>query len=228
MQAEILELLRDLRDRLGSAILLITHNMGVVADLADRVVVMNAGKVVETATVAKLFAAPSEDYTRTLLAAVPHLGQGNPEHQPTDEQTEVVLEVDNLGVQFPGGFKAVDAVTFTIERGKTLGLVGESGPGKSTIGRCVAALQKSTTGLVEILGRNIVGLSQRQLRPVRARFGFVFQDPATSLNPRLRVGDCVAEPLRVHKIMRGKANRAGRRAARCGAAAHGHRFALPP
>ena len=203
VQAEILELLRDLRDRLGSAILLITHNMGVVADLADRVVVMNAGKVVETATVAKLFAAPSEDYTRTLLAAVPHLGQGNPEHQPTDEQTEVVLEFDNLGVQFPGGFKAVDAVTFTIERGKTLGLVGESGSGKSTIGRCVAALQKPTTGLVKILGRNIAGLSQRQLRPVRARFGFVFQDPATSLNPRLRVGDCVAEPLRVHKIMRG-------------------------
>jgi peptide/nickel transport system ATP-binding protein len=201
VQAEILELLRDLRDRLGSAILLITHNMGVVADLADRVVVMNAGEVIETATVAKLFAVPSEDYTRTLLAAVPHLGQGNPEHQPTDEQAEVVLEVDNLGVQFPGGFKAVDAVTFTIERGKTLGLVGESGSRNSTIGRCVAALQ--TTGLVKILGRNIAGLSQRQLRPVRARFGFVFQDPATSLNPRLRVGDCVAEPLRVHKIIRG-------------------------
>ena len=99
--------------------------------------------------------------------------------------------------------------------------------GKSTIGRCVAALQKPTTGLVKILGRNIAGLSQRQLRPVRARFGFVFQDPATSLNPRLRVGDCVAEPLRVHKFMlRDKAGRAGRRAARCGAAAHGHRRTL--
>ena len=203
VQAEILELLRDLRDRLGRPIVLITHNMGVLADLADRVVVKNAGKVIETATVAKLFAAPSEDYTRTLLAAVPHLGQGNPEYQPTDEQTEVVLEVDNLGVQFPGGFKAVDAVTFTIERGKNLGLLGESGPGKSTIGRCVVALQKPTTGLVKILGQNIVGLSQRQLRRVRARLGFVFQDPATSLNPCLRVGDCVAEPLRVHKIMRG-------------------------
>ena len=91
----------------------------------------------------------------------------------------------------------------------------------------MAALQKPTTGLVKILGRNIAGLSQRQLRPVRARFGFVFQDPATSLNPWLRVGDCVAEPLRVHKIMlRGKAGRAGRRAARCGAAAHGHRRTL--
>ena len=85
--------------------MLITHNMGVLAHLADRVVVKNAGNVIETATVAKLFAAPSEDYTRTLLAAVPHLGQGNPEHQPTDEQTEVVLEVDNLGVQFPAASK---------------------------------------------------------------------------------------------------------------------------
>jgi peptide/nickel transport system ATP-binding protein len=227
VQAEILELLRDLRDRLGSAIVLITHNMGVLAHLADRVVVENAGNVIDRHGSKAIRCALGGLHAHTAGGGA-HLGQGNPEHQPTDEQTEVVLEVDNLGVQFPGGFKAVDAVTFTIERGKTLGLVGESGPGKSTIGRCVAALQKPTTGLVKILGQNIVGLSQRQLRPVRARFGFVFQDPATSLNPRLGVGDCGAEPLRVHKIMRGaKAGRAGRRAARCGAAAHGHRFALP-
>jgi peptide/nickel transport system ATP-binding protein len=203
VQAEILELLRDLRDRLGSAILLITHNMGVVADLADRVVVMNAGRIVETAPVEQLFAAPTQDYTRTLLEAVPHLGQGNPQREGSAEDTAVVLEVDDLGVQFPGGFKAVDGVTFRIERGKTLGLVGESGSGKSTIGRCVAALQKPTTGVVRILGKDITGMSQKQLRPVRAKFGFVFQDPATSLNPRLRVGDCVAEPLRVHKVTRG-------------------------
>jgi peptide/nickel transport system ATP-binding protein len=209
VQAEILELLRDLRDRLGSAIVLITHNMGVVADLADRVVVMNAGKVVEIATVAKLFADPSQDYTRTLLAAVPHLGHGNPEHQAGAEtKTENVLEIDRLSVEFPGAigstaFKAVDDVTFSIDRGKTLGLVGESGSGKSTIGRCVAALQKPTTGTVKILGQDITAMSEKQLRPVRAKFGFVFQDPATSLNPRLRVGDCVAEPLKVHKVMGG-------------------------
>ena len=209
VQAEILELLRDLRDRLGSAIVLITHNMGVVADLADRVVVMNAGKVIEIATVAKLFAEPSQDYTRTLLAAVPHLGQGNPEHQAGPEtKTENVLEIDRLSVEFPGAigsaaFKAVDDVTFSIDRGKTLGLVGESGSGKSTIGRCVAALQKPTTGTVKILGQDITAMSEKQLRPVRAKFGFVFQDPATSLNPRLRVGDCVAEPLKVHKVVRG-------------------------
>jgi len=206
VQAEILELLRDLRDRLGSAIMLVTHNMGVVADLADRVVVMNAGRVVEIAPVEKLFAEPSQNYTRTLLEAVPHLGQGNPEHEPVEQDSAgAVLEVDNLGVEFPGGFKAVEGVTFNIERGKTLGLVGESGSGKSTIGRCVAALQVPTTGVVKILGQDIAGLSQRQLRPVRRRFGFVFQDPATSLNPRMRVGDCVAEPLRVHKVLKGQA-----------------------
>ncbi len=204
VQAEILELLRDLRDRLGSAIVLITHNMGVVADLADRVVVMNAGRVVEIASVAELFAHPTQDYTRTLLDSVPHLGQGSPQPPAADgPQTDVVLDVDDLTVEFPGGFVAVADVSFTIRRGATLGLVGESGSGKSTIGRCVAALQKPTKGVIKILGQDITGLSQKQLRPVRARFGFVFQDPATSLNPRLRVGDCVAEPLRVHKVVRG-------------------------
>ncbi|HEY5840001.1 MAG TPA: ABC transporter ATP-binding protein [Mycobacterium sp.] len=209
VQAEILELLRDLRDRLGSAILLITHNMGVVADLADRVVVMNAGRVVEIAPVGQLFAEPSQDYTRALLEAVPHLGQGQPEHIADGADRTVVLAVDRLTVEFPGPigaepFKAVDDVSFTIERGKTLGLVGESGSGKSTIGRCVAALQKPTSGTVTILGQDLTGLSQRQLRPMRSKFGFVFQDPATSLNPRMRVGDCVAEPLLVHKVMKGQ------------------------
>ena len=209
VQAEILELLRDLRDRLGSAILLITHNMGVVADLADRVVVMNAGRVVEIAPVQQLFAQPSQDYTRALLEAVPHLGQGHPEHVADEADRTVVLAVDRLTVEFPGPigaepFKAVDDVSFTIERGRTLGLVGESGSGKSTIGRCVAALQKPTSGSVTILGQEITGLSQRQLRPMRGKFGFVFQDPATSLNPRMRVGDCVAEPLLVHKVMKGE------------------------
>ena len=209
VQAEILELLRDLRDRLGSAIVLITHNMGVVADLADRVVVMNRGRVIEIASVEALFDHPVEDYTRTLLESVPHLGQDNPEHRPQSEaKTETVLEVSKLTVEFGGpigmgAFTAVDDVSFTIERGKTLGLVGESGSGKSTIGRCVAALEKPTSGSVKILGQDLTGLSQKQLRPMRSKFGFVFQDPSTALNPRMRVGDCVAEPLRVHKVMKG-------------------------
>ncbi|WP_225727778.1 MULTISPECIES: ABC transporter ATP-binding protein [unclassified Nocardia] len=206
VQAEILELLRDLRDRIGSAIVLITHNMGVVADLADRVVVMRDGKVVEQASVDELFASPKEEYTRKLLAAVPHLGTEQLAHGSfvADTTAEPVLEVRDLVVEFPGPFgrapfRAVDDVNLIIRPGETVGLVGESGSGKSTIGRCVAALQRPSSGVVKIRGQDIAQLSQRQLRPIRRRFGFVFQDPASSLNPRLTVGDCVAEPLIVHK-----------------------------
>ncbi|MFI6997443.1 ABC transporter ATP-binding protein [Nocardia sp. NPDC050175] len=208
VQAEILELLRDLRDRIGSAIVLITHNMGVVADLADRVVVMRNGKVVEQAPVDELFASPKEDYTRALLAAVPHLGTEQLAHGPAEEvapTAEPVLEVCDLVVEFPGSFgrpafRAVDDVNLCIGPGETLGLVGESGSGKSTIGRCVAALQRPTSGLVKIRGQDIAGMSGRKMKPIRRRFGFVFQDPASSLNPRLTVGECVAEPLLVHKM----------------------------
>ncbi|WP_067670144.1 ABC transporter ATP-binding protein [Nocardia miyunensis] len=231
VQAEILELLRDLRDRIGSAIVLITHNMGVVADLADRVVVMRSGRVVETAPVEQLFAAPKEQYTRDLLAAVPHLGAGlEPTTEPVspiapqvDSVTlapepgessagaaaaQTVLEVRDLVVEFPGAlgrnaFRAVDSVSFSIARGETLGLVGESGSGKTTIGRCVAALQRPSAGVIRVRGQELTGLSERRLRPVRRRLGFVFQDPATSLNPRLTVGQCVAEPLVVHRAAKG-------------------------
>ncbi|WP_067819953.1 ABC transporter ATP-binding protein [Nocardia inohanensis] len=218
VQAEILELLRDLRDRIGSAIVLITHNMGVVADLADRVVVMRSGRVVEEAPVDRLFAEPAADYTRALLAAVPHLGSEDRAAEVPVPQgdsaasAETVLEVRDLVVEFSGGlgrppFRAVSNVSFTIARGETLGLVGESGSGKSTIGRCVAVLQRATSGSVSVLGTELTGLSERRLRPVRQRLGFVFQDPATSLNPRLTVGDCIAEPLVVHRTT----DRAGRR-----------------
>ncbi|RDI47315.1 ABC transporter ATP-binding protein [Nocardia mexicana] len=240
VQAEILELLRDLRDRIGSAIVLITHNMGVVADLADRVVVMRAGRVVETAPVDELFADPQQQYTRDLLAAVPHLGAGlrptsgpvSPIAPQVDSEASTVvaerpagetaerpesaedslLEVTDLVVEFPGAlgrsaFRAVDGVSLRIGRGETLGLVGESGSGKTTIGRCVAALQRPSSGTITMLGTRVTGLSERQLRPLRKRLGFVFQDPATSLNPRLTVGQCVAEPLVVHRAANGEALR---------------------
>ncbi|MFC9892702.1 ABC transporter ATP-binding protein [Nocardia sp. NPDC127579] len=223
VQAEILELLRDLRDRIGSAIVLITHNMGVVADLADRVVVMWNGAVVETAPVDELFANPKQPYTQKLLAAVPHLGARSTSTPAAETAAkdpvpgewacepdrgsagQPVLEVRDLVVEFPGPFgrprfRAVDDVSFTISAGETVGLVGESGSGKSTIGRCVAALQRPSSGTVLVRGEDIGKLSQRQLRPLRKSFGFVFQDPATSLNPRLTVGECVAEPLLVHKM----------------------------
>ncbi|MCU1646444.1 MAG: glutathione transporter ATP-binding protein [Nocardia sp.] len=221
VQAEILELLRDLRDRIGSAIVLITHNMGVVADLADRVVVMRAGRVVETATVDDLFAHPAHEYTRALLAAVPHLGTSTrpaaiesvTETESPAERPEAVLEISDLSVEFPSGlgrppFRAVRGVSLAIAPGETLGLVGESGSGKSTIGRCTAGLQRASGGSVRVLGSELTGLSERRLRPLRRRLGFVFQDPATSLNPRLTVGDCVAEPLIVHRAAKGAALRA--------------------
>ncbi|MEH6795747.1 MAG: ABC transporter ATP-binding protein [Rhodococcus sp. (in: high G+C Gram-positive bacteria)] len=203
VQAEILELLRDLKDRLGCAIVLITHSMGVVSDLADRVVVMQNGRVVEEAPVAQLFDAPADDYTKKLLAAVPTLAAVESD-KTVDTSGEPVLDVSRLVVQFSGGvgspaFRAVDDVSLTIHRGETLGLVGESGSGKSTIGRCVAALQKPTSGSVTVMGQNIAGVSERKLKPLRKRFGFVFQDPSASLNPRLTVGQCIAEPMIVHK-----------------------------
>ncbi|MGW4117126.1 ABC transporter ATP-binding protein [Nocardia sp. NPDC004711] len=247
VQAEILALLRDLRDRIGAAIVLITHNMGVVADLADRVVVMREGRIVEEAPVEKLFAEPEHEYTRALLAAVPklhvlpdnweaaeHPGDNAPAagaearadsapvagaalartivREPIPADAATVLEVSGLVVEFPAplgrpAFRAVNEVGLTLRRGETLGLVGESGSGKSTIGRCVAGLQRPTAGSVRVLGTDIAGLSERRLRPIRRRFGFVFQDPATSLNPRLTIGDCVAEPLLVHKQAKGAAAR---------------------
>ncbi len=204
VQAAILELLLSLRDRLGTAIVLITHNMGVVADMADRVVVMYRGAVVEEAPAAQLFSAPRHPYTRKLLDAVPHLGHSNGPQPITD--ADVVLSIDDLVVEFAGRlgqptFRAVDHVTLDVRRGEVLGLVGESGSGKTTVGRTTVGLQQPTSGSVTVSGTTISGMSDRQLRPLRSRFGFVFQDPASSLNPRLSIADCIGEPLHVQTKM---------------------------
>ena len=201
VQAAILELLLELRDRLGTAIILITHNMGVVADMADRVVVMYRGTIVEEATAGQLFSAPRHPYTKLLLDAVPHLGQENGP-QPVGDEPEVVLSVDDLVVEFAGrlgqpSFRAVDQVSLEVRRGEVLGLVGESGSGKTTVGRTTVGLQQPTSGSITVSGTEISGLSEAKLRPHRAHFGFVFQDPAASLNPRMSIGDCIGEPLHV-------------------------------
>jgi ABC-type glutathione transport system ATPase component len=205
VQAAILELLLELRDRLGTAIVLITHNMGVVADMADRVVVMYRGTIVEEAPAAQLFSAPRHPYTKLLLDAVPHLGRENGP-QPVGD-TEVVLSVDDLVVEFAGrlgqpSFRAVDHVSLEVRRGEVLGLVGESGSGKTTVGRAAVGLQQPTSGSITVSGTTISGLSESKLRPHRAHFGFVFQDPASSLNPRMTIGDCIGEPLHVQTDMK--------------------------
>jgi peptide/nickel transport system ATP-binding protein len=210
VQAEILDLLRRCRDEFGTAIVLITHNMGVVADLADRVAVMYQGRIVEQADVRTLFAHPREDYTRQLLGSVPRLGQGL-EHarermaqRPAGwEATTPVVEARDLRIVYPGrlrqpGFVAVDGVSLAIRPGEVLGLVGESGSGKTTIGRAIAGLTPVTDGSLRVLGTEMNGVKQRAFRPVRQRIGFVFQDPATSFNPLLTIAEAVAEPLVVH------------------------------
>lgn len=197
VQAEILELLRGIKDEFGTAIVIITHNMGVVADLADRVAVMYQGRVVEQAPVRELFASPQHEYTRKLLAAVPRLDSevAPPAFVADDAAAEPVVEARGLEITYPGRlgkapYRAVRGVDFAIAPGEVLGLVGESGSGKSTIGRAIAGLAKVTGGELDV-------------RATKRELGFVFQDPATSFNPLLTIGQCIAEPLIVHGESRG-------------------------
>jgi peptide/nickel transport system ATP-binding protein len=209
VQAEILDLLRRVRDEFGTAILLITHNMGVVADLADRVVVMYQGDVVEEATAVELFARPQNPYTQKLLASVPRLGTGAARAAARAAErgaplAEPVVVADKLVIEYPGrlgqrGFRAVDGVSFSISPGEVLGLVGESGSGKTTIGRAIGGLTKITGGSLQVLGHEMLGIRERAFKPVRSDIGFVFQDPASSFNPLLTIAQAVAEPLIVHK-----------------------------
>ena len=208
VQAEILDLLRRCRDEFNAAIVLITHNMGVVADLADRVVVMYEGKIVEEADVKTLFEHPQHEYTKKLLGSVPFIGQGTASTtaramERSFADHEVTVRAKDLVIEYPGrlgrpGFRAVDGVSFTIQQGEVLGLVGESGSGKTTIGRAIAGLTPVAGGSLTVLGTEVRGIKERAFRTLRADIGFVFQDPASSFNPRLTIAECVAEPLIVH------------------------------
>jgi peptide/nickel transport system ATP-binding protein len=211
VQAEILDLLRRCRDEFGAAIVLITHNMGVVADLADRVAVMYQGRIVEQAGVRELFAAPQDPYTQQLLAAVPRLGEGRVRTQERAaarpvgwQEAAPVVSATDLRIVYPGrlrqpDFVAVDGVSLDIRPGEVLGLVGESGSGKTTIGRAIAGLTRVSGGSLRVLGTEMNGVKEKAFRPVRERIGFVFQDPASSFNPLLSIAEAVAEPLVVHK-----------------------------
>jgi peptide/nickel transport system ATP-binding protein len=202
VQAEILDLLRNLHKRLNSAIILITHDMGVVADLADHLVVMKDGAIVETGSVNQIFTAPAHPYTKALLAAVPHLGTGEAIEVAVDraEASVPALVVENMVIEYPKrgrvpAFLAVDNANLEIYPGEVLGLVGESGSGKTTIGRALVGLLPIKSGTLRVAGQDMVGVSKQDLRAVRRNIGIVFQDPGSSLNPRWPVGESIGEPL---------------------------------
>jgi peptide/nickel transport system ATP-binding protein len=217
VQAQILTLMRELKRELSTSIILITHDMGVVAEMADRVALLHDGKVVEQGPVIDIFERPQQDYTKKLLAAVPRLGR----YSDTDAPPRVtslplapvaqkpVLEVMNLNVVYgvaKGPFwkrqhpsPAVKNVSLTLKAGQTLGLVGESGSGKSTTGKAILGLVPSTGDII-LNGTNIAGLSRNLMKPLRRQAQMIFQDPYASLDPRMSVGEAIAEPLDIHNI----------------------------
>ncbi len=233
VQAEILKLMRDLRSRIDSGIVLITHDMGVVADLADRVMVMKNGKVVEHGSADEIFNRPKHPYTIQLLEAVPHLGsQGDvpvdgtavdgapavadrpatttaPVTAPAPETGRgEALVAKDLIIEYPSrgrvpAFRAIDGVDLSIGRGEVVGLVGESGSGKTTVGRAAVGLLPVAGGSLQVNGVELAGIRPKMLRAVRQDVSIVFQDPGSSLNPRLPIGESIGEPLKLHKVAQG-------------------------
>ena len=245
VQAQILRLLKDLQTDLGVSVIFITHDLGVIAELADRVVVMYHGHIVEQGDVLPIFENPQHPYTKGLLACRPRLestfkvlptvsdyldetevdGQielsERPDaaarieamqkiDEPEIDETDLLLEVNNLHVHFPeragffsgpkGVVKAVDGISFIVPRGSTLGLVGESGCGKTTTGRAILNLVAPTSGSVKFMGVEISGRNAAAMLPLRKRMQIVFQDPYSSLNPRLTIEQALTEPMAVHGI----------------------------
>ena len=204
IQAQILELMRELRDRLGMALLLITHDLAIVRHMAERVCVMTEGEIVESGPTQEIFARPTHPYTRRLLAAEP---KGRV--APADPAAPVLVEGDKVKVWFPirrglfrriqGYVKAVDGVSLAVHAGTTLGVVGESGSGKTTLGLALLRLIDAEGG-IRFAGSDIAQQRQKALRPLRREMQIVFQDPYSSLSPRLSIAQIVGEGLKVHRL----------------------------
>lgn len=202
VQAQILKLLLDIRARLGMSMLFITHDLGIVRRIAERVCVMNSGKIVEHGPVEQVFSAPQHPYTKALIAAEP-----KPDPAPPRPDEPVVMSSSDLKIWFPikrgflrrtvGHIKAVDGVSVAVRKGETLGVVGESGSGKTTLGLALLRLI-SSEGPIVFLGKDIQGLRFKEMRPFRRDMQIVFQDPFGALSPRMAVGDIIAEGLTVH------------------------------
>ncbi|MDQ7880412.1 ABC transporter ATP-binding protein [Microbacterium sp. QXD-8] len=234
VQAEILDLMRDLRHRLDSAILIITHDMGVVADIADHIVVMRKGEIVERGTVDGVFNRPQHPYTQQLLAAVPRIGDAAGQSIDTtaalagdtsvirladvaareDEERRKglgapVLDFQDVAIEYPKrgrvpAFRAVEHATFSIFPGEVTGLVGESGSGKTTVGRAAIGLLPIADGRAEVVGHDISKADRRLLHTVHKDVGIVFQDPSSSLNPRLPIGQSIGEPMLLANVAKGR------------------------
>lgn len=212
VQSEVLDLMADLQRERGTALALITHDMGVVARMADRVCVMKDGAFVETGSAGQVFGTPQSAYTRRLLDAIPRIdgtrSATSAQLRDTASDAPVVVRGENVAVSFPvgGGFlrkpqilRAVDGVDLVVREGETLGVVGESGCGKSTLSRAVLNLLPATGGSVTFLGRDLTALSQEEMRKSRRDLQIVFQDPLASLDPRMTIAASIGEPLRVFR-----------------------------
>ena len=238
VQAEILDLIRNLKDQLDSAVILITHDMGVVADLADKIAVMQKGVIVEQGSAEQIFSSPQHPYTISLLESVPHLGEGGESDESVDlaavleqsiasptvvdrstaEEASMdtlaqrvvapVLQLKDVAIEYPKqgrnpAFRAVEGVSITVASGETVGLVGESGSGKTTIGRAAVGLLPVVEGSLIVDGVELAGASRSTLNKVRKDVGMVFQDPSSSLNPRLPIGESIGEPMYLAGVAKG-------------------------
>ena len=238
VQAEILDLIRNLKDQLDSAVILITHDMGVVADLADKIAVMQKGVIVEQGSAEQIFSSPQHPYTISLLESVPHLGEGSESDESVDlaavleqsiasptivdrstaEEASMdtlaqrvvapVLQLKDVAIEYPKqgrnpAFRAVEGVSITVASGETVGLVGESGSGKTTIGRAAVGLLPVVEGSLIVDGVELAGASRSTLNKVRKDVGMVFQDPSSSLNPRLPIGESIGEPMYLAGVAKG-------------------------
>lgn len=207
VQAEILDLMRGLREKLNSAILLITHDMGVVADMADEILVMKDGLTVEHGSADQIFNRPAHPYTQSLLASVPKLGTSK-KRDAVDTSKQPVMKMDNVTIAYPKRgrvpeFVAVKDFSLEVYPGEIVGLVGESGSGKTTVGRAAIGLLPIKSGKLEIVGKDISYATQKELFPIRRHTGIVFQDPASSLNPRLPIGESIGEPIFLADLAKG-------------------------
>jgi peptide/nickel transport system ATP-binding protein len=207
VQAEILDLMRGLKDKLNSAILLITHDMGVVADMADEILVMKDGVTVEHGSADQIFNRPQHPYTKELLGSVPKLGS-SVKRELTITDKSPVLKLENVTIEYPKrgripAFVAVKNFNLEIFRGEIVGLVGESGSGKTTVGRASIGLLPIKEGKIELVGKDISHATQKDLFSIRRHTGIVFQDPASSLNPRLPIGESIGEPIFLAGLAKG-------------------------